>query len=228
MVSVSAKQQRYAVVGLALLLVFNPFYLDGVLHFDDPNRYEYHAAAVEFRDDGTPDLPLDLYGRSLDDEMACFLTEDRGCALEQHVLDHGGSIPTDEDRPYATYDYVYVDGAFYSVEYTGTDDGARMHLNETTRETALGVVSEPLAFASDGAQEVVRDGPVTRRTAIPDAYQLLVDDGNYYVVYAEEGRFYGEDSFERRRGTGTAIETAISAVGVLVGLGLWTVVTGRR
>ncbi|SFL09442.1 hypothetical protein SAMN04487950_2414 [Halogranum rubrum] len=97
MVSVPPTYRRYAVVAAALLLVFNPLYLDSLLHFDDPNRYEYHAEQVTFGPDGDPEeLPADLSDRNIDDDVACFLAWDRACALEKHVLDHGGAVPVEE------------------------------------------------------------------------------------------------------------------------------------
>ncbi|SFL09463.1 hypothetical protein SAMN04487950_2415 [Halogranum rubrum] len=100
-------------------------------------------------------------------------------------------------------------------------------MNETTHETALGSAATPLPFASAGARKVVEDGPVTRRTQIPDEYQLLVDDGDYYVVYPKYGRYYRR-LFEERRAAGTRIETGLSALGVALGLGLWTALVRRR
>lgn len=229
MVSVPPTYRRYAVVALALLLVFNPLYLDSLLHLDDPNRYEYHAERVSFAPNGDPEkLPSDLYERSLDDNVACFLARDRTCALEQHILDHSGPVPVDEFRPYAAYDYAYIDGQFYEVTYTRNDSETLLRLNETTHQTALGSAATPLSFASAGAREVVEDGPVTRRTQIPDEHQLLVDDGDYYVVYPKYGRSYGERVFEERRRQGTILEGALSALGVAVGLGLWTLLVRRR
>jgi hypothetical protein len=232
MVSVSPTYRRYAVVCVALLLVFNPFYLDPLLHFDDPNRYEYHAESIQFREDGFPaNLSNDVLGRSVDDDIACFLYRDRVCALEAHILEHGGTLESNDTfRPSADYDFAYIDGQFYTVEVSGqtSDTPAQLRLTETTRERALETAATPFARASPGARAVITDGPVTRRTQIPDEYQLVERDDTYYVVYPKYGRFYGEEAFEERRQRGTILEGVLSAFGVVVGLGLWTVVSHRR
>jgi hypothetical protein len=223
---VSPRVRRGALLAVALLLVCNPFYLDGLLHVDDPNRYEYHAEKVRFHADGHPNVSADVPALADDEEVGCLLADDRACAFERYVLRNGPV--TVRSAPGWTYDgsdeYVFLNGSFYrpQAEPVGDDPPReRLSLEPASRETALEAAASPFHEASSGARTAITDGPVTRRRALPDARTLVAHDGEYYVVYAKYGRWVNDESFAEQRGFGNALEGAVSALGVLLGLRLF-------
>lgn len=223
---VPPRARRTLLLLVALLFVCNPFYVDGLLHFDDPNRYEYHAQEVTFDEAGYVDAPAGLPALADREEVGCLVGDSRACAFERYV-DRNGPVTVETDPGWSYEgrdDFVYLDGAFYRTRAEFVDEDPtrqRLSLTRVPRETALDHAATPLAQASAPARRVITDGPIERQRAIPDARTLLVHDGDYYVVYAEYGRFLNDESFAEQRRLGNGIETVVSVLGLFVGLRLF-------
>lgn len=223
---VSSRVRRAALLAVALLLVCNPFYLDGVLHVDDPNRYEYHAEEVRFDDHGYPNVTAGAPALASEEEIGCLIADSRRCVFERYLL-RNGPIVTSADEGWnhdGRDEFVFLNGSFYRTESEYLEERPtrqRLSLDRVSRETALEAAATPLPQTSPVTRSVVTDGPVTRQRAIPDARTLVAHDGDYYVVYAKYGRFLSDESFADQRNFGNALEGVVSALGVLLGLRLF-------
>lgn len=222
---VPPRARRALLLAVGLLLVFNPFYVDGLIHTDDPNRYEYYAQEVTFGDEGSVDVPAGMPALADGEEVGCLVGDGRVCGFERYVLEHGPvTVEADPGWNYEGRDnFVYLEGSFYQTRaefVDGDPTRQRLSLERVARETALDSAATPFRDASAPARRVITDGPVERQRAIPDARTLIAHEGDYYVVYAKYGRFLNDESFAEQRAAGNGIEGAVSALGVLVGLQL--------
>lgn len=177
------------VAGFALLV--NPFVV-GALDIGDPDSYTYEPKEVTFYDDGTYD---GADGASVaEPSVACLdgRLPSRPCTLEGAVHANGGitydALP---QRLLATdYRYVYVwDEGFFEPVAEELENGTYEYgLEPVPRSSALETVATPIDDASRGVRNAIETGQHRTSDPLDGAGELVVHDGNYYVVTATSYR----------------------------------------
>ena len=183
--ALSPRRRGTLTVLLGFVLLLNPFVV-GYFDVGDPDRYQYRAHEVQFHENGTVDVPIDVNG--VDPEVACldhyFYT--RACVLEQAVHETGGLSYDGPPNNFIDrdYDYVFVwDEGFYEPVAEEIDaDRVRYDMRPVDTGEALDEVATEYEDADRTIQYTIRNGNHTVRDSIDGTNELIERNGRYYVV----------------------------------------------
>lgn len=206
----------YLAVLLGILLVFTPHFV-GHLHIGDP-IYRYETVEVKPTADGI-EFQGDYPGGGLDDDIACIGYVERACPLERQLLTNQNiSTKYGVDTQSADYNYLLFNGTFYRITYDKRGSRTYLGLNLVSSDRAFRRSATSVEDTPQPVQQAVESGSVTVReeSLEENRYRnkLVRDAGTYYVVSRTPVRY--STRAERR---GEQIETALSVVGPVVGLG---------
>lgn len=223
--------RRELTVALALLLIAVPVWAPA-LSLTGPD-YEYGVAelstqdgklAVDYRDDRRLRTVegIDCFARSFDFPRECLYD---GGALDGNVTGVNPNIvgvsgPTagDELARLSSDEYVALGDEIYrrSATFVAANESVGMTVElgveRVDPATALDDVARDSEHVSSAAKRVVRNESSRTDEPIPDANEVLVVDGRYYVVYEQ----YSPTPLSSM----PAVERALEALSVAAGAGL--------
>jgi hypothetical protein len=209
-------------VGLALIangVAFQAFDVGG-------ERYRYDTleltASEEFLRVGS-DSPVDAVPDRLTG-IDCVYdgTNERLCALEQHLVESAGGdagdpepvrveVASRPDPPGDLPEYALIEGQVYERRFDVSDATGTVGLEPVATDAAIADVAVPPASLSPAARRVVDSGPTTTDRPLA-AHGRVVETGDgYVVIVGDEDPVRGERPL--RRG---AAAVAQAVVGLLL------------
>ncbi|KPN29557.1 hypothetical protein SY89_00271 [Halolamina pelagica] len=224
--------RRELTIAIALLLITVPIWAPALDVTGPDYRYEVAELADE---DGklAIDLPeggyvadvqgIDCVDRSFDFPRRCLYD---GGAIDGNVTGvnpaivavSGPSAGDELTRRAAADEYVVLGDTVYrrSATYVSANESVGMVVElgaeRVDAATALDDVARDQQYVSAAAKRAVESGSLTTNEPIADANEVLVVDGDYYVVY--------EDSRPSSLSEKPAVERTLEALSVAAGAGL--------
>lgn len=218
--------RRELTVALAVLLIAVPIWAPP-LDVTGPD-YRYQAAELSTQDgklavdvpDGDPldgAEGIDCFHRSFDFPRRCLYDggalDGNVTGVNPNILDVSGPAAADELTRRTGGEYVMLGDVIYRRTTTFVDANAsvgmtvQLGVERVDPATALEDVAHE--DVSDPARTAVEDGAVTTNEPIADANEVILVDGEYYVVY--------QDSRQRSYPENPGTERLFEAISVAAG-----------